>query len=293
VHIFWSAEVQENSSQIEDERAQAHRAQSKDTRGGYHTARACNLDGQPDVWPSDDIQEGCMPRILTGLTAAGLLASGCGVGMVATGETRRETVAIELDKAAHVRAEIRMEAGEVRVKSGTPKLVDAAFTYNVDEWKPVVDYRVTGSGGELNILQPQGARAGFGNTVYKWELDLNADVPLDLVANLGAGEVNLELGHMNLGRVDVNIGAGEVDVDLRGEPRRDYSVYIRGGVGATKVRLPRNARIEATAAKGIGEIDAEGLVRRGSVWMNADAADGAATVRVDVKGGIGEIRLMR
>ena len=230
---------------------------------------------------------------LLGLTAVALLVSGCGFGMVATGETRRETVTVELDKAARVRADVRMDAGELRVKSGSPKLVDARFTYNVDEWKPVVDYRVTGSEAELNIAQPRGSRAGFGNTVYEWELDLNADVPLDLVANLGAGEVTLELGRMNLGRVDVNIGAGEVDMDLRGEPRRDYSVYIRGGVGETKVRLPRGARIEATAVKGLGEIDVEGLERRGNVWTNPDPADTPVTVRVDVKGGVGKINLVR
>ena len=234
-----------------------------------------------------------MTQNLVGLTAAVLLVSGCGFGMVATGETRRETVTIALDKAARVRTEIRMEAGELRVKSGSPKLLDATFSFNVDEWKPVVEYRVTGSDGELNILQPRGSRAGFGNTVNEWELDLNADVPLELVANLGAGEVNLDLGRMNLGRVEVNIGAGEVDVDLRGEPRRDYSVHIRGGVGETKVRLPRGARIEATAAKGLGQINVEGLERRGNVWTNPDPADTSVTVRVDVKGGIGEINLIR
>jgi hypothetical protein len=230
---------------------------------------------------------------LVGLTAAALLLSGCGIGMVATGETRRDTVTLALDKAARVRTEIRMDAGELRVKSGSPKLLDATFLYNVDEWKPVVDYRVTGSDAELNIMQPRGARSGFGNTIYEWEVDLNADVPLDLVANLGAGEVTLDLGRMNLGRVDVNIGAGEVDMDLRGEPRRDYAVYIRGGVGATRVRLPRGARIEATAVKGLGEINVEGLERRGNVWTNPDPDASAVAVRVDVKGGIGEINLVR
>jgi hypothetical protein len=229
---------------------------------------------------------------LSGLVAAALFVSGC-VGMVATGETRRDTVTLALDKAVSVRTELRMEAGELRVKSGSPKLLDATFTYNVDEWKPLVDYRVSGSDGELTIRQPKGLVGSFGNTVYEWELDLNADVPLDLVANLGAGEVTLELGRMNLGRVDVNIGAGEVDMDLRGEPRRDYSVFIRGGVGETTVRLPRGARIEATAVKGLGGINVEGLERRGDVWTSPDPAGSAVTVRVDVKGGIGEINLVR
>lgn len=234
-----------------------------------------------------------MPSALVGVTAAALLVGGCGFGMVATGETVSETKLIELDKAASVRAHIRMGAGELRVKSGGPKLLDATFTYNVPEWKPLVDYRSTPSGGELSISQPDGSRGGLGNTVYEWDLTLNDDVPLEIIANLGAGEVHLDLGRMNLGRVEVNLGAGEVEMDLRGEPRRDYSVQIRGGVGETTVYLPRNTGVSATATKGIGAINVEGLEQRGNVWINPERIDAPVTVRLDVKGGIGEIRLLR
>ncbi len=218
----------------------------------------------------------------------GVLLSGCSFS--ATGETRRETMSIDLDKATNVRAEIHMGAGELRVKSGTSKLLDAAFDYNVPEWKPVVSYR---PGGELSISQPSTSGTAFGNTVNDWDLTLNGDVPLDIKTNLGAGEANLVLGKMNLGRVDVNIGAGEVTMDLRGEPRRDYSVHIRGGVGETTVYLPRDVGIAATAAKGIGDLNVEGLERRDGVWVNPDRINAPVTVRLDVKGGIGEIRLVR
>jgi hypothetical protein len=42
---------------------------------------------------------------------------------------------------------------------------------------------------------------------------------------------------------------------LRGEPKRDYNVQVHGGVGQATVYLPRDAAISATAVKGgIGEI---------------------------------------
>ena len=223
-----------------------------------------------------------------GVVSLTLLLAGC--SFVATGETRRETMSIDLDKATNVRAELRMGAGELRVKSGTPKLLEAAFDYNVPEWKPVIEYR---PGGELRISQPRSFGGSFGNTVYEWDLTLNGDVPLDIAADLGAGEADLVLGKMNLGRVDVNIGAGEVTMDLRGEPKRDYSVQIRGGVGETTVYLPRDAGIAATAAKGIGDINVDGLEQRDGIWINPDRINAPVTVRLDVKGGIGEIRLVR
>ena len=223
-----------------------------------------------------------------GVLSVTLLLAGC--SFATTGETRRDTMSIDLDKATTVRAELRMGAGELRVKSGTPKLLEGVFEYNVPEWKPVIDYR---PGGQLSISQPSHAGNAFGNTVYEWDLTLNGDVPLDITASMGAGEASLELGGMNLGRVDVNIGAGEVTVDLRGEPRRDYSVQIRGGVGETTVYLPRDVAISATATKGIGDIKVDGLANRDGVWVNPDRVNAPVTVRLDVKGGIGAINLIR
>ncbi len=111
-----------------------------------------------------------------------------------------------------------------------------------------------------------------------------------MTANLGAGEAHLELGELNLSRVEMNIGAGKVTMDLRGEPKRDYDVEIRGGVGETVVYLPKDVGIAAKATKGIGDISTEGLrtARRcvGQSRSRRRASDG----RLDVKGGVGDER---
>ena len=192
---------------------------------------------------------------------------GCGFESAATGETHNETLSFDLDDSKTVRVGMRMGGGELRVKSGTPKLMEGKFTYHVPNWKPVVDYKA--GSGELTLSQP-GYSSSFGNTVNNWDVTLNGDVPLEITANLGAGEANLELGKMNLSRVELNIGAGKMSVDLRGEPKRDYTVQISGGVGETVVHLPKDAGISATATKGIGDISTDGLENRNGVWVNPD-----------------------
>ena len=103
----------------------------------------------------------------------------------------------------------------------------------------------------------------------------------------------MDLGELNLRSVDVNMGVGEVTLDLRGRtPARSYDVRINGGVGQANVHLPRDVAIYATAQGGIGDIHVEGLERRGNHWVNAAKLDSPVTIRVDVKGGIGEIRLV-
>lgn len=223
-----------------------------------------------------------------GLTA---LVAGCGVGSVTTGETRNETVTFDVGDAKSARVELRMGSGELNVAPGAQKLAEATFRYNVAEWKPLVEHR-GGATAELKISQP-GSTGSFGNTVNDWDVKLHGELPIEVSANLGAGEANLNLGRMNLSRVDVNIGAGQVEMDLRGEPKRSYDVQIRGGVGETVVHLPKDAGIAATATKGIGAINVEGLEQREGVWVNPERVGAPVTIRLDVKGGVGEIRLIR
>jgi hypothetical protein len=231
--------------------------------------------------------------LLVAVGTAALL-SGCGFNSVATGETKTETVSLDLDDSKSVRVELSMGSGELRVASGTTKLMEGTFSYNVADWKPVVDYHAGGtSTGELKLSQPNSSGSSFGNSVNNWDVKLNDELALDVTANLGAGEANLDLGKMNLNRVEMSIGAGKVDMDLRGEPKRDYTVQIRGGVGETVVHLPKDVGIAASATKGIGDISIEGLEQRDGVWVNPDRIGAPVTVRLDVKGGIGQIRLMR
>ena len=224
-----------------------------------------------------------------GVVGTAALLGGCVFGSVKTGETRTETVSFDRDDSKSARVELRMGAGELTVNAGTAKLMEGTFAYNVEDWKPVVDYRA----GMLSVSQPKSSSASFGNTVNNWTVKLHRELPIDLKADLGAGEANLELGAMNLTGVEMNIGAGEVKVDLRGEPKSDYTVDINGGVGETVVYLPKDVAISAQARKGIGNIDVQGLEQRAGVWVNPDRIGAPVTVRLDIKGGIGEIRLVR
>ena len=233
-------------------------------------------------------------KSLLAVVGTAALLSGCGFSAVTTGDTRNETVSFDLDDSKSVRVELSMGSGELRVASGTSKLMEGKFAYNVADWKPVVDYRAGGtSTGELKLSQPNSSGSSFGNSVNNWDVKLNDGMPLEITANLGAGEANLELGRLNLNRVELNIGAGAMKVDLRGEPKRDYTVQIRGGVGETIVQLPKDVGISATATKGIGDIATEGLENRDGVWVNPDRIGAPVTVRLDVKGGVGQIRLIR
>ena len=228
------------------------------------------------------------PSLVT--TAAAVLLAGCGLG-VPVGPVQHESKVIELDKSEATRVELKMNTGELRVEGGSPKLLEADFSYNVSAWKPVVDYRATGSRSELGISQPTGTRAA-GHTENRWNLKLNDAVPMDVLTHMGVGEARMTLGSLNLQSVELNLGVGEVQLDLRGDPKRSYDVRIHGGVGQATVFLPSTVAISAVASGGIGDINIRGLEKRDGRWINPRHESGPVTIRLDVRGGIGEIRLV-
>ncbi|MSV36154.1 MAG: hypothetical protein EXQ47_11255 [Bryobacterales bacterium] len=100
--------------------------------------------------------------LLLVLTACSGLPDGVGAVL-------QETESVELGKTESTRVAIRMPAGELRVQGGSAKLVEANFSYGSPDAKPRVEYRATGSRGQLNIEHPSGMRPGF-NSSYNWDL---------------------------------------------------------------------------------------------------------------------------
>jgi hypothetical protein len=214
--------------------------------------------------------------------------TGCVVVEHHAGPTQHDFRAIDRDSSETVRVHVKMGAGNLRIGSGTEKLLRADFEYDVPSWKPDVQY----SPGVLRISQPETSSTHFGNNKYEWDLRLNRDVALDLDVNFGAGEAHLDLGSLSLRRVDVHMGVGSLQMDLRGNPKRNYEVSINGGVGEATVRLPSDVGIYAEARGGIGEVSARGLHRDGSTYFNDAYRKSPVTIKLDIHGGVGSIKLV-
>jgi hypothetical protein len=224
------------------------------------------------------------------LFLAALTLAGCSFTGVPAGPMIHETQAIELGKFEMARVELKMQVGELHVEGGSPHLVDADFTYNVPAWKPRVVSSSSSFRADVKIEEPSNGTA-IGNTKYEWNLKLNDGVPLNVVAHLGTGEARMNLGSVQLQNLQINMGVGELRLDLRGHPAKDYNVEIHGGVGEATVLLPNSVGISATAKAGVGDISAQGLQKRNGRWENDAYARAPVRIRLDITGGVGDIRL--
>lgn len=220
-----------------------------------------------------------------------LLLTGCEFDDRVAGPAVSDPVSIDAGTADRANVELSIRAGELRVSGGANKLMEGTLEYNVPSWKPEVISSHNGTHATITLRQPD-TGANFGHSRNTWDLQLANKVLLDLIVNCGAGQARLDLGDVELRNLQVHIGVGQVDLDLTGKPKHDYEVSINGGIGQANVRLPDGVGIWAQAKGGIGSINVSGLEKRGDHWENDLYDKAKVNVRVEVKGGIGEIRLI-
>jgi hypothetical protein len=253
---------------------------------------------------------------LTGLLAfvvVLILATGCDEG-ASVGDLQTESQTVDLGDSESVNVEVEIGAGELDVSGGASELLEATFTYNVDELNPEATY----SDGKL-IVNHDDIKEGIGTFFdlddyrNEWDLRFNEGVSMemrievgagrtaltigsleltDLDIDTGAGEVNLDLsGSQFLTRLEIDMGAGEITLDLTGDWQDDLEAVIQGGVGQLNLRLPREVGVIVEVDGGIGGVDTSGLTKSGSTYTNDAYGESGVTLRIDIDGGVGQINL--
>jgi hypothetical protein len=233
-----------------------------------------------------------MNRLAVLLLVVGASLGSCGAQGPGVGEMRDESRSIQPEDAKSVRARLMMGAGELKVSGAADALMEADFSYNVADWKPEMDYEVSGENGDLTVEQGGGEDGRLGGVARnEWDLRFNDDVPTDLVVEMGAGESDLDLDSLTLTGLDLQMGAGETTVDLTGDYAQDFDASIEGGVGEATVLVPSEVGVRVRAEGGLGKINAERFQREGEAYVNDAYGDSAVTLNVDVRGGVGSINL--
>jgi hypothetical protein len=220
----------------------------------------------------------------------GLVLSAC--GSLSGGPLRTESRVVELEGAESVQVDISMGAGRLRLEGGSRALMEGAFTYNIQEWRPAVNYFVNGNTGTLTIQQPPGIEINpqVGVSQYDWNLRFSNQVPLDLNMVLGAGEAVLYLGDINLTWLSVTTGAGSTILDLRKNWQNDLPVEITGGVGEVTLQLPTRTGVRLETS-GLAVVNASDLERDGNVYVNQVFGQAENSLFITFQTGLGALNV--
>ncbi len=232
-------------------------------------------------------------RLLSLVLALALVTLGCATLQGKSGGAlKTETHSVDLGEATSVRMQLTMNMGKLTINSGSDKLAEGTFSYNVPDWRPKVDYTVTGSQGLLVINQPdEGGMVVVKDAQNTWDLRLNDAVPLDLDISTGASESVLNLQDLQLAKVNIQTGAGKTTVDLSGNWDHDLMVHIQGGIGKVEVKLPSGMGVTVEAQSGIGNVNVQGLSKQGNRYVNQAYGTAANTLTLTIEAGVGTIDL--
>jgi hypothetical protein len=233
--------------------------------------------------------------LLLALLAIIFVATSCAnFGTYEVGPTETTSHTFERGDAESLEAKIRMGIGKLEVDGGANDMAEAEFTYNVEDWRPELEYDVRNGNGRLLISQPSNTEINGipdDDIKYNWDIRLNNDVPTELNIDLGAGESDLDLRDLHLTDLKIDMGAGKSNIDLSGDWPESFDVEINGGVGSTEITLPNNVGVRVKPTTGIGNVEVYGLIRNGDVYTNDLYGEVDVELDISVNSGIGEITL--
>ncbi|OGO18596.1 MAG: hypothetical protein A2Z14_12070 [Chloroflexi bacterium RBG_16_48_8] len=211
--------------------------------------------------------------------------------MLEVGELQREVETVPAEGVERVDVEVRMNAGTLALTGGSEALMEAEFTYNVDEWQPAVSFEQEAGIGTLTVRQPLKGTIQAADARNEWSLRFNENIPMRMSVSLGAGEVDIDLRGLNLEDLDIELGAGQVTIDLSGDWDQDFSVNLKRGVGEASVLLPADVGVRVNVASGLGSVVSLGLSRQGEYYVNEAYGDSEVTIEIEILGAIGSIEL--
>jgi hypothetical protein len=223
------------------------------------------------------------------LAVALISLTACSKGKL-SGPVITETKKGSIAKSEMLDAKVKMPAGELFI-TGTPTdEVTAQFDYSSGGPGPNFKLDTTSFRARAVIDMPQDVES-LSFEKNTWRVQIPEKVTTDLDVNIGAGEANLKLGTIDLRKVTLHMGAGKVVADFTGDPKRDYEIELRGGVGECDVTLPASAGIHADVKGGIGSIEVNGLTKVGDRYESPNYKDAKVKIHLSSHGGVGKIAI--
>ena len=149
-----------------------------------------------------------------------------------TGETQREPYRIEGRDIERAEVVVHFGGGDLDIYPGEQDLLDAEFTYNLQDLEPVVEYTTRGTTGEL-LLRHEADQIRWDRSTQirnEWQLTFGTRVPLDMELAVGASRGTLDLSGIPLQDLRVEAGAAEMDIRFDSpNPEPLHLLYVRSG----------------------------------------------------------------
>lgn len=149
-------------------------------------------------------------------------------------------------------------AGQITLSPGASEIISGTAHYNVAEFAPIVEFDVDGTRSQV-LMRPRNdlevtRLLSPGNRTNHWDLQIGTEVPYrTLVVNMGAGQVQADMGGVVAETVEIFIGTGELTLGTSNAPFEAEEVEITMGSGAVNLDLRSSEVHSASVQVGLGD----------------------------------------
>ncbi len=152
-----------------------------------------------------------------------------------------------------------------------------------------VSFSVSGTNNKVVRLEPRDGTSVFDwvgtlGQDARWEIALSPQIPVDLRVDVGSGSARLDLGGMNLERIEIDGGSGSSRLILP-PSTKSYDVRLDSASGSFTVEVAEGADIEANIEVGSGsfKISFDGDA---AAELNVNGGSGSTTIEVPEGAGV-------
>ena len=212
-------------------------------------------------------------------------------------------------------ASVKLEVpGDLRVHPGSCSLVKARARYDAERADARADFEIDESGHGTVVLAIEKRFAP--STETELDVCLSTELPLEVLASVGAGDANIDLSGVQLRDFDAASGTGDTHVDfgdasvagaemsigtgtgdLTVDAKRatwtgKNSLKIDAGTGDVTVYLPRGIGVRVSVDRGVGGLAIRGLEKEGDVYVNGLSSSAEDRLDVDIDTGVGDVTVI-
>ena len=193
-----------------------------------------------------------------------------------------------LDKATQSELHFSVAAGQLIVTGGADKDLLVSGTAGLPkEMQLAPNYSAPRDGRSSLSLEGNGVVIVPINTnINPWDFDINSEIPITLQAEVGVGDLRVDLTGTKVEKIDTELGIGQTILTLpEGE---DVSGIVEGAIGELVIRIPKGSNVLIKMDKAlVGTSIPSGYERDHDVIRSIESIPGASDITLDVELAIG------
>ena len=266
-----------------------------------------------------------VPAIILLVLLCGAVVGFTVLGNNAGDNVLTHTLSESLGDATAARFDFNVGTGNLTIDplaGGEQLLASGTLQYLESQGRPTGTLDMNGHLYTLTLKSSGGREAGFRlpwaacNGEFEWQIHLNPNLPSDITAYSGGGNIQLDLAGMVVTRLAADTGGGNVDVVLP-DNASDMSVTAKtgggnvtvvvgsditgnntviatSGAGNVVVRLPGGiaARVHATTGMGKLTIDTQFTKIDDHTYQSPDYSHAADKIDITVESGAGDVNVI-